>query len=136
MVNDQESIQVTSGTEGREREMSSLDQPMLRRIGVLVPIYTAGFSATVKSNMELCCFPILPSYCCDIFDGKKIIEISTRLSAKRPCVRCLSTMKKKGRQRCMKAGSMADTYLRKERKEHLLSYLASLVSNITIEVLE
>lgn len=71
----EESVQVASGTKGRERKMCTLHRLMRMVVDDLESIYTAEVYARSKSIMKLNYFLILKAYCCDIPEGTDVSKI-------------------------------------------------------------
>lgn len=94
---------------------------------------TARFHARWKNNVELNCFPVLTSYCCDVFDVKNVTRIRYGLSVRRAPVRCLRKMEDRRKQRCTRTRAMADTSQATARKEDLMSPLFFSGKNVMIE---
>lgn len=87
----EESTQVMSGTEWRERKVRTLHQSLCMVLGVLVSTCTTGFAAESEINIKLNCFRTLASYCCDIREGKGTSGIQHGLSVRRSYVRYVKT---------------------------------------------
>lgn len=70
-----ESIQVMSGTDGRERHIRTLHQSICMGPDDPESTYRPGSHVRSKSNVGLNCFPLVASYCCDIRQGTVVSGI-------------------------------------------------------------
>lgn len=104
----EESLQLTSGTKGRERKLCSLHPSMRTVPENLESAYTVGFMARSKSNMVLICFPIFVCYFSVIPAVKDVSRIQDEPPVRRSCVCCLRIMEDIPQQRCMRAWAMHD----------------------------
>lgn len=95
-------------------------------------ICIAQLPARSKSNMELSCFFILASFCCDSPEGRNISGTRHGLSMRRPYVRRLGTKEDVRQKRGMKARIMVDTCKMRARREDLESSLAGSEANISV----
>lgn len=105
----EELVRVTSGTEGRERDMCTLHQSLRMVLVGLESICTAKLHVRSKSNRVLSCSSIRASYCCDFREDRIVTRIRHELSVRRSYVRFLSTIGDIGQERSMKVRAMIDT---------------------------
>lgn len=126
-------ITVKSGASQRERKTRILHGFMRMILGDLESSCTAPLGTRKKSNVELNLFHIHAFYYSDICKGKDVSWIRYARSVRRQCVRCLSKLEDIPQQRCISAGTMADTCPARARSEDLMSSLAHSGSNATIE---
>lgn len=97
--------------------MRTLQQSMSMILDELESGDMAGSRTGSKRNMELNCFLIFASCSYVISEVKYISGVRQRVFVRRRCVRCLKTIEKIRRQKCMGVRSMMGTCQVRRRRE-------------------
>lgn len=79
----EKSIQVKSGTEGRQRRMRTLHKSMCMFPDYQKSTFTAGCLARSKRSSALNCFLSLATYCCDVSQGRDVSATRQGFSVRR-----------------------------------------------------
>lgn len=85
---DDEAVQTTLSS-GRQTRLSILHNSLQSILSPLINITSKGFSCTDSTGIQLKCFPVLTSYCCDLPEAKDIAGVIAGVNTQFPCHRCL-----------------------------------------------